>query len=66
VDKKAKTPAHVAEVACTGCGTCAAECSFGAVHLKHFSDDQVLCLVDAMLAEKADEKIVVFACNWWS
>jgi heterodisulfide reductase subunit A len=66
VDKKLKTPAHVAEVACTGCGTCAAECSFGAVAMKHFSDDQILCQVDAMLAEKPEEKIVVYACNWCS
>ncbi len=35
VDKKAKTPAVVAEAACAGCGTCGAECIQGAIVMKH-------------------------------
>jgi len=66
VDKKAKIPALVAEAACSGCGTCGAECSFGAIEMKHFTDQQITSQVDAMLAEKADEKVVVFACTWCS
>jgi len=66
VDKKTKTPAVVAEAACAGCGTCGAECTQGAIVMKHFTDEQTISQVDAMLAEKAEEKVVVFACNWCS
>ncbi len=66
VDKKAKTPAVVVEAACKGCGTCGAACTFGAIKMKHFADDQILAMIDAMLEEKPGEKICIFACNWCS
>jgi len=67
VDKKAKTPAVItAEVACKGCGACAAACTFGAITMKHFSDNQILAMIDSMLEEKPEEKICIFACNWCS
>ena len=66
VDKKRKLPAHVATAACAGCGTCAAECPFGAITMHHFTDDQIISQVDAMLEEKSEEKILTFACNWCS
>ena len=66
VDKKKKTPAVVNTAACAGCGTCGAECVFGAIVMNHFTDDQINRQTDAMLEEDADEKIVVFACNWCS
>ena len=66
VDAKKKLPAVVNSAACAGCGTCAAECAFGAIHMNHFSDSQILDQVDTMLADKAQEKILAFACNWCS
>jgi heterodisulfide reductase subunit A len=64
--RKDKTPAVVADVACAGCGTCGAECGFGAITMKHFTDGQIIAQVDAMLADKPEDKIVVYACNWCS
>ncbi len=66
VDIKAKTPAIVVDAACKGCGTCGAECRFGAITMKHFTDNQILAMIDAMLEEKPEEKICAFACNWCS
>jgi heterodisulfide reductase subunit A2 len=66
VDRKTKTPAVVAEAACAGCGTCGAECTQGAITMKHFTDEQTVSQVDAMLVDHAQDKIVVFACNWCS
>jgi len=66
VDTKKKLPAVVNTAACAGCGTCAAECAFGAIHMNHFSDIQILEQIDAMLAERPEEKILTFACNWCS
>jgi len=66
VDKKKKTPAVVNTAACAGCGTCGAECVFDAIVMNHFTDDQINRQTDAMMEEDADEKIVVFACNWCS
>ena len=66
VDRKAKTPAVVVEAACKGCGTCGAECRFDAIQMKHFTDDQIMAMIDAMLEEKPEEKICIFACNWCS
>jgi heterodisulfide reductase subunit A len=66
VDVKNKTPAVVNSAACAGCGTCAAECRFDAIIMNHFTDEQLLGQVDAMLAGEANQKILVFACNWCS
>jgi heterodisulfide reductase subunit A len=65
VDKKTKT-SKVIEAACKGCGTCAAECPFGAISMRHFDDDQIMAQIEAILKDKPEEKIVVFACNWCS
>jgi heterodisulfide reductase subunit A2 len=65
-DTKKKLPAVVNTAACAGCGTCAAECAFGAIHMNHFSDAQIVEQVDALLADRPEEKILAFACNWCS
>jgi heterodisulfide reductase subunit A2 len=57
---------RIIEAACMGCGTCAAECTFDAIEMPYFTKDQILAQVDAALAEKADEKCIVFTCNWCS
>ena len=66
VDTKKKTPARVTTAACSGCGTCAAECAFGAIEMNHFTDAQITNQIDAMLAEDTRNKILTFACNWCS
>jgi heterodisulfide reductase subunit A len=52
--------------ACVGCGSCAAECRHGAIEMRHFSDQAIYAQIDAMLEDKAQDKIVTFACNWCS
>ena len=66
VDVKRKIPAVVNTAACAGCGTCAAECTFGAITMNHFTDNQILSQVHALLEENPGEKILAFACNWCS
>jgi len=59
-------PAVVVEAACAGCGACGATCQFGAITMRHFTDDQLLAQVRAVLADDPLEKVFVFACNWCS
>ncbi len=66
VDVKKKTPAVVNTASCAGCGTCAAECPFDAIAMRHYTDNQILHQVDAMLEIRSREKILTFACNWCS
>jgi heterodisulfide reductase subunit A len=66
VDPKKKQPAVVATAACSGCGTCAAECAFGAITMHHFTDNQIIGQIDALLEQRPEEKILTFACNWCS
>jgi heterodisulfide reductase subunit A len=54
------------EAACMGCGTCAAECNFQAIEMPYFTRDQMLAQIDAALAERPEEKCLVFSCNWCS
>ena len=56
----------IIEAACMGCGTCAAECNFAAIEMPYFTREQILAQVNASLQERAEEKCVVFTCNWCS
>ncbi len=58
--------AAVVEAACAGCGSCGATCTFGAITMRHFTDDQLLAQVRATLAERPEDKVFAFACNWCS
>jgi len=54
------------EAACQGCGACAATCNNGAIEMPYFTDQQIYAQIDAALAKKPEEKVLVFACNWCS
>ncbi len=38
---------------CKGCGTCASNCPSGAIESRHFTDRQILAMIDAFFAEEA-------------
>jgi heterodisulfide reductase subunit A len=40
---------RINEALCLGCGSCAAACPSGAARLKHFTSDQVLAEIDALM-----------------
>ncbi len=59
-------PIQFIEAACQGCGTCAAECNYDAILTPYFTKEQIMAQIDAALAERAEQKVLVFACNWCS
>ena len=61
-----KEVARVVSAACAGCGTCAAECRFDAITMRHFTDQQIYAMIDAILEDDPQNKILAFACNWCS
>ena len=65
-NKKLKIYPEIIEAACAGCGTCSAECSTGAIQMRHFTDDQYIAQIDALLAHNPQDKLLTFACNWCS
>jgi len=65
-DKKAERHPRIIEAACAGCGTCSAECPADAISMRHFNDAQLMAQIDALLADRPEEKILAFACNWCS
>ncbi|WP_035274205.1 CoB-CoM heterodisulfide reductase HdrA2 [Desulfogranum japonicum] len=66
VDRIAKSGAHVTTAACSGCGTCSAECPENAIEMHHFTDPQIEAQIEAVLGDRAEERVLVFACNWCS
>ncbi len=65
-DKKAGIYPTIIQAACAGCGTCGAECTTDAISMRHFTDQQIIAQIDAILEEDRMNKIVAFACNWCS
>ena len=59
-------PLLIIDAACQGCGGCAAECNYDAINMPYFTSDQIIAQIDAALAVKPQEKVLVFACNWCS
>jgi heterodisulfide reductase subunit A len=58
--------AKVITAKCHGCGGCVAECPHNAITQMHFTDAQILAQIHALLADKPEEKILAFRCNWCS
>ncbi|MFX1562354.1 MAG: hydrogenase iron-sulfur subunit [Promethearchaeota archaeon] len=58
--------AHVTPAKCHGCGTCVAECPAGAISQYHFTDEQIMDQIAAILKENPEDKILAFECNWCS
>jgi len=58
--------AKVITAKCHGCGGCVAECPHNAITQLHFTDAQILAQIRALLANKPEEKILAFRCNWCS
>jgi len=58
--------AHVIPAVCHGCGACVAECPHNAITQMHFTDAQIIAQIHALLAERAEEKILAFMCHWCS
>jgi heterodisulfide reductase subunit A len=50
-DKDGKPMAHVLEALCKGCGTCGAACPTKAITLGHFTTEEILAQIDALLRE---------------
>jgi heterodisulfide reductase subunit A len=65
-DRKAKKAPIIIQAACAGCGACAAECPQDAIGMRHFTNDQIMAQVDAILAVEPQKHLVTFACNWCS
>jgi heterodisulfide reductase subunit A len=65
-EKKQNLYPRIIEAACMGCGTCSAECPTDAISMRHFNDAQIMAQIEALLADKPQEKILAFACNWCS
>ncbi len=63
--KKGEIP-QIIEAACAGCGSCGAECNFGAITMRHFTDQQIITQIDAILENNPMDKLLTFACNWCS
>ncbi len=66
-DREAARLPVVVEAACAGCGTCGAECPTDAITMRHFTDEQYLAQIEAILACEDPMKVLLtFACNWCS
>jgi len=57
---------RILDAACMGCGTCAAECNFDAIDMPYFTKAQIMSQIDAALADRPEDKCLVFTCNWCS
>ncbi len=65
-DKKTQKLPVVIQAACAGCGACAAECPQDAIIMRHFTDEQIMAQVEAILEVDPHKHLLTFACNWCS
>jgi heterodisulfide reductase subunit A len=55
----------VIEVACQGCGKCAALCPTNAIDLQHYLDHQITAQVEGILgADDKNETVIAYVCTW--
>ena len=47
--------AHVNPILCTGDGLCNAKCPTSAIMLKHYTDDEVFCQIDAAVPQQKED-----------
>jgi len=52
-EENGKITAHIIEALCKGCGVCGAACPMKAITLGHFTDEEIIAQVRAMLKEEA-------------
>jgi heterodisulfide reductase subunit A len=52
LEKNGKTVAHVIEALCKGCGVCGTACPTKAITLGHFTNEEILAQVRALLKER--------------
>ncbi|UCH89176.1 MAG: hydrogenase iron-sulfur subunit [Thermoplasmata archaeon] len=71
-DETGRTHSIINEALCKGCGACAANCCNNAVITKHFTNEQIMTMINSAIeVRKAEEKeyepfILAFCCNWCS
>ncbi|MFX1475431.1 MAG: hydrogenase iron-sulfur subunit [Promethearchaeota archaeon] len=58
--------AVVTPAKCHGCGTCVAECPANAITQHHFTDEQIMSQIAALLEDNPEDKILGMLCNWCS
>jgi len=65
-DRKAEKVPVIFHAACAGCGACAAECPQDAIAMRHYTDDQIMAQIEALLEVEPEKCLLTFACNWCS
>jgi heterodisulfide reductase subunit A len=63
---KTRSIAKIDEVRCDRCGACASRCPTGAIQLRHYTDDQALNQIGALLSKglsSLSPKIAAFCCD---
>jgi len=55
VEVRGEMKAQVIETVCQGCGICTSTCRQGAIQLQHFTDNQILAEVNALLMDELEE-----------
>jgi len=50
-DKEGKPIAHVIEALCKGCGVCGTACPTKAITMGHFTNEEILAQIKAVLVE---------------
>ena len=56
---KGLTVAFISEVSCTGCGVCVSACPTKAITLRHFTDQQLIAQIRAVLFESDNTKQII-------
>lgn len=65
-ERKSDQIARIDEARCDKCGSCASRCPTGAIQLRHYTDDQVLAQIGALLSINGGSlspKVVAFCCD---